>query len=292
MSDRSSNPLRIVTFNNLPAAFDAVQGWAAAAGHTVVLAVTSPGPKTRRSAGYREIAATAGEKNIELLISTRIKTVVTPAVAALKPDLIVSFTFPWRLTPELLAIPRLGAINLHPTLLPAYRGPNVMRQFFDASPRIGATLHWMDAEFDTGPILSQHSVALPRPCTAQTAFGAWQSAIMAALVEGAERAIAGERGTPQPTAGASYAGAFTEAEYWLDLTEAASALQCKAMALSLFAGPSVKTRVNGVAWAITRIDLADTPAGSHTPGSVIETLPDGLIVQTSEGVARLIAKPV
>ena len=48
-----SSPLRIVSFNNLPPAFHLVQQWAAQAGHTVELTVTTPGPRGRRSEGYK-----------------------------------------------------------------------------------------------------------------------------------------------------------------------------------------------------------------------------------------------
>jgi methionyl-tRNA formyltransferase len=283
-------PLRIVTFNNLPVAFRAMQGWAAQAGHKVVMTVTSPGPKTRRTTGYQEIAALAGEQNIELLITTRMKAIATPILSALKPDLIVCFSFPWLLPPELLATARLGSINLHPALLPAYRGPNVLRQFYDAAPRIGATLHWIDGSFDTGAILAQHSAALPRPCTRETMMAAWVGTIMAALGEGAQKAIAGYPGRPQPSEGTSYAAEFTEQDYWLDLGESAYALQCKVVALSFFGAHLVMARINNEVWTIAQIDLVEGPVSEALPGSVIERLADGFVVQTGEGAARLIAR--
>lgn len=284
-----SAPLRIVTFNTLPSAYEVVHAWAAAAGHTVILAVTSPGPKARRSEGYREITAMAGAANVELLCTTRIKSVVTPVLTELKPDLIVSFTFPWRLPPELLATARLGAINLHPALLPAYRGPNVMRQFFDAAPRIGATLHRMDNDFDTGPILAQVSAPLPRPCRLDVAMDVWGDTMKAALAEGAQRAFDGHPGTPQLPGAAPTAHPFTDAEYWLDPTEPAYTLQCKAMALGVFATRPVRACIGNEAWTVTQIDLLDATAAA-APGSVIDTQPDGLIVQTGDGLARLHAR--
>jgi hypothetical protein len=48
-------PLRIVSFKSLPPAFHLVQQWAAQAGHTVVLTVTTPGPRGRRSEGYKAL---------------------------------------------------------------------------------------------------------------------------------------------------------------------------------------------------------------------------------------------
>jgi methionyl-tRNA formyltransferase len=202
-------PLRLVTFNNIPGAFRVTQGWAAQAGHKIVLVVTSPGPKVRRSQGYQEIAQIAGEQNIE------------------------SASFPWLLLPEVLATARLGAINLHPTLLPAYRGPNALRPIYDGASHIGSTLHWIDGAFDTGRILSQHRVALPRPCTPEAVYPAWAGTMIAALAEGAQKAIAGDPGVEQPEAAASYVTRFSEHEHWLDLTEPAYRVQCKATALNI-----------------------------------------------------------
>jgi methionyl-tRNA formyltransferase len=292
--------IRIVSFNNIPGVFGLVRQWATQAGHTIVLIVTSPGPKSRRSTGFQQIAAMAGEQNIEVLITTRLKTVATPLLRELKPDLIVSASFPWLLPPELLQTARLGAVNLHPALLPAYRGPNVARQFYDAAPSVGATLHWMDGDFDTGRILSQHSVALPRPCTPETMLGAWAPTMLAALSEGVARAIAGDPGTPQPPTGASYAAAFSESEYWLDLNEPAFRLQCKTTALNLFRSPQVtalnglnptqaRAHIAGRAWQIERIDLVDAAPSTAQPGTVLEQLTDGLIVQTGDGVVKITA---
>jgi methionyl-tRNA formyltransferase len=283
----AANPLRIVTFNNLPVAYNMTQGWAAQSGHNIVLAVTSPGPKTRRSDGYREIAALAGANNVELLSTTRIKSVVIPVVRALAPDLIVSFTFPWLLPPKLLAIPRLGSVNLHPAILPAYRGPNVMRQFYDAAPEVGATLHWMDGEFDTGRILSQHKVALPKPFTRETMLANWGPTMMMAMGEGIAKAIAGDTGTPQPAEGGSYAAAFTEAEHALDIREPARVLQCKATALAAFPAFPITLRAGDAVWTVTRIELT-VHVSTAAPGSVLEMLDDGAVVQSGEGALRIV----
>ena len=286
----ASNPtLRIAAFNVLPPLFGLVTGWAAQAGHKIVLVVTSPGPKSRRSEGYKHIVAQAGELNLEVLVTTRLKTVATPMLRELKPDLILSASFPWLLPPELLQTARLGAVNLHPSLLPAYRGPNPMRQFYEASPQVGATLHWTEAEFDTGHILAQHAVPLPRPCTPETIRATWAPTMMAAIVEGTARAIAGDAGRAQPTTGISYGAEFTEAEHWLDMAEPAFALQCKAAALNMLGAPSAKTRINGEPWLIARIELLTNATSATAPGSIIEHLDDGLIVQAGDAPIKLTA---
>ena len=84
------------------------------------------------------------------------------ALRALEPDLIAVSCFPRRLPASLLEIAPLGAINLHPSLLPAYRGPDPLFWIFrDGERRAGVTVHLMTAEFDAGDILGQQALDLP-----------------------------------------------------------------------------------------------------------------------------------
>lgn len=79
-------------------------------------------------------------------------------VEKLKPDLILSVGFDHLVPSEILAIPKYGALNLHPALLPYNRGksPNVW-PLIDGTPA-GVTLHYMDDKFDTGPVVAQREV--------------------------------------------------------------------------------------------------------------------------------------
>jgi len=70
--------------------------------------------------------------------------------------------FSKRIPPALLAIPPHGFLNLHPSLLPAYRGPApLFWQLRNGEPHIGATVHWMDEKLDTGDIAAQTRLHLP-----------------------------------------------------------------------------------------------------------------------------------
>ncbi len=84
------------------------------------------------------------------------------ALRAYQPDLLLTACFPRLLPREILAIPRLGSLNLHPSLLPAYRGPEpLFWQFYFGETRTGVTLHWMDAHADTGDLVFQAEVPFP-----------------------------------------------------------------------------------------------------------------------------------
>lgn len=84
------------------------------------------------------------------------------ALRALEPDLIIVSCFPKRLPSSLLDIAPLGAINLHPSLLPANRGPDpLFWTFRDGERQAGVTVHLMTPEFDAGDILRQEAIELP-----------------------------------------------------------------------------------------------------------------------------------
>ena len=74
----------------------------------------------------------------------------------LAPDLVVVAGMGWLLDRDALAVPRLGTLNVHPALLPAYRGAEpTFWQLFDAVAESGMTVHQIDPFEDRGPIVRQ-----------------------------------------------------------------------------------------------------------------------------------------
>jgi methionyl-tRNA formyltransferase len=82
-------------------------------------------------------------------------------LSALAPDLIVVAAFGLMLPPEVLAIPRYGCINVHPSLLPRHRGAApIADTILEGDEITGVTIMVMDAGMDTGPILNQIKVPI------------------------------------------------------------------------------------------------------------------------------------
>ena len=100
--------LRIVTFNIMPFAYRVVADWADRHGHELALVVTTPGPASRRNVSYREIVA--GVPPTQEVVVTSKAGRLAPYLAALAPDLIVSFTFPCLIPPAITALPRLETV--------------------------------------------------------------------------------------------------------------------------------------------------------------------------------------
>lgn len=83
-------------------------------------------------------------------------------LAGLGAETAVAACYNQKIPAELLALPRHGFLNIHPSLLPAYRGiAPLFWQLRAGEMNTGVTVHWMDEGLDTGPILAQTAVPLP-----------------------------------------------------------------------------------------------------------------------------------
>jgi methionyl-tRNA formyltransferase len=93
------------------------------------------------------------------------KTLRDPAeqefLAALAPDVIAVAAYGLILPPEVLAIPRLGAVNVHASLLPRWRGAApIQRAILAGDPETGVSIMRMEEGLDTGPYCLQATVAV------------------------------------------------------------------------------------------------------------------------------------
>lgn len=78
----------------------------------------------------------------------------------LQADLFIVASFGKIIPQSVLDLPKLGCVNVHPSLLPKYRGPSpIQNQILDGA-EVGVTIIKMDAEMDHGPILAQEKVVL------------------------------------------------------------------------------------------------------------------------------------
>jgi methionyl-tRNA formyltransferase len=157
---------------------------------------------------------------LDLLVPARRRS-IAPLLTAVRPDLVVCMGFPWKIPPDALAVPPLGWLNGHPSLLPAHRGPiPVSWAIRNGDPEIGISFHFMDADLDTGPVVAQSSIDVGGYCEPEELFARMGPATGATLVEALTRIEAGDRGTPQP-AGGAYESFFIADDVWLDTARSA-----------------------------------------------------------------------
>ena len=127
-------------------------------------------------------------------------------IAALQPDLILSVYYRHMIGTKILALPRLGAWNMHGSLLPKYRGRAPINwAVLHGEPRIGMTLHRMVPRADAGAIVDQQGVELDPRDTAEQAFRKVLPCARLVLARQMDALLAGTaQETPQDDAQATY----------------------------------------------------------------------------------------
>jgi methionyl-tRNA formyltransferase len=137
-----------------------------------------------------------------------------PGLAGYDLDLAVVYGFPWRIPPSVLRLPRFGIINVHSSSLPKYRGPEpVLWAIRNGDPEMGVTVHRMDEDLDTGPILAQRGgIPLADDVTAERLWLRVRPVIRHLLTVALEQVSQNAPGEPQSEEDASYAG-FLEPEF-------------------------------------------------------------------------------
>jgi methionyl-tRNA formyltransferase len=133
------------------------------AGHDLRLVVTQPDRPAGRGLKLSPspVKRTAERLGISVAQPERIRDEAAVAqILAVQPDLLVVVAYGQIIPPSLLTGPRLGAVNLHASLLPRHRGPApIAWAILEGDQQTGVTVMQMDRGVDTGPILAQ--AALP-----------------------------------------------------------------------------------------------------------------------------------
>jgi methionyl-tRNA formyltransferase len=260
-----------------------------AAGHEPVAVVTSQGPHGRQNESNpqrREFfnrLIWESPPDLDIAIAHD-RTRLAPLLAAFEPDLVLCLGFPWRVPPDALAVPRLGIVNSHPSLLPRYRGPSPLAWAVrNAEPEIGMTYHRMDEDFDTGGVLAQGTVPL--------GDDDWMpelqpklAALSAELLPRAfERIAAGDPGDPQDEAQASYAGFFEDEYSPVDWSRPADELhrQVRAWSFMFGYGAGAVAELEGERVRIVR-SRVERGATDGSPGDVVRRDGDAVLVRCGE----------
>ncbi|WP_223638531.1 methionyl-tRNA formyltransferase [Corallococcus sp. EGB] len=262
-----------------------------AQGHDVVALGVPAGTRGLRPLdmeGWAEMGRLfeATPPSVDVLL-VRERAHLTPRLAELRPDLLLCFFFPWRLPPEALALPRLGAVNVHPSLLPLYRGPCPLGWALrEDAHELGLTFHRMEASFDTGPVLAQGTFPVRDEDTEEVVFEKLMLASRQLLPRVVERVARGDVGEAQVEADATFAP-FFEAEYRdIDWRDSARAVHLKVRACR-FAGwregkGDARARLQGrwVRVQRTRPWRGEDPHSA--PGTLLARQGDELLVQCGD----------
>lgn len=261
----------------------------AGAGHEVAAVYAQPPAPRGRGQAVRPSPVQALAESLGLPVRTPASMRDPAEVEAFRTldlDAAVVVAYGQILPREVLEAPRLGAFNLHASLLPRWRGAAPIQRAIMAGDAVtGVQVMRMTEGLDEGPILATARLEIRRDETAGTLHDRMAQAgadlLVATLADiAAGRAVE----TPQAEDGATYAKKISPRTARLRWTRPAAELDCKIRGLSPFPGawfeapgPRGPVRVKAL--------LSQAETGAGAPGTVLD---DGLLVATGEGAVRLL----
>jgi methionyl-tRNA formyltransferase len=258
------------------------------AGHEVVLVLTQPDRPAGR--GLKLVAS-----DVKILAQKHILTVEQPLT--LKTDAardliaaavnngaeaMIVAAYGLILPPAILALPRLGCLNIHASLLPRWRGAApIQRAILAGDAETGITIMQMDAGLDTGAMLARRAIPIGETETAGELHDR-----LAAL--GGEMIVETLRSLPSPVAQdavrATYAAKLTKEEALIDWEESAIEISRRVRAYNPF--PGAAATLNG-----ERIKLWRAAVTDHQPlepGTVCNSAPGELIIACGQGALKVL----
>lgn len=260
----------------------------------VVAVVTQPDkPGHRGRPAPRPVAAAAQELGISVLSPRRIREAsALDEARALRPDVLVVAAYGQILPQALLDVPPLGAVNVHASLLPRWRGASpVAHAIMAGDTETGVTIMRMDAGLDTGPMYTQRRVPLYDDATTP--------ALTATLAELGADALGEvlaqlERGdataTAQPELGVTLAPRLSRRDgevRWgeisaVDVDRRVRALEPWPGVTAPLAGTRVRIMAGGVAG-----EAAAPISSRSSSGDVVRVVGESAVIATGDGAYRV-----
>ena len=281
-------PLRIVFFGTPAFAVPTLDALLASR-HPVAAVVTQPDRPRGRGQQVVDapVKARAVAAGLPVLQPHRLKDpAFIDALRGCGADLGVVAAYGKILTDEVLAVPRLGLVNVHASLLPKYRGAApVHRAVMAGETETGVTIMRVVKALDAGPMLAKASRPIGFDETSDLVerdLARLGAALLVAAVDDLAAGRATE--TPQDGRAATYAHRLTKDDGRVDWSR--SAVEIHNQIRGLYPWPHAYSFVNG-----RRVILLASrchPGARHVPGTVVAAHGDDLAVATGDGELRLI----
>ena len=260
--------------------------------HEVVGVVTQPDRPAGRG---KKLAASpvkqyAESLNMFVLQPEKIKSKnFLPKLAELNADIFVVAAYGQLLSEAILNMPKYGAINVHASLLPKYRGASPIQQAIaDGETTTGITIMQMDKGLDTGDMLLKCEVPISDNDTGGTLHDKLCDASSKILTEALEHI---ENGTIRPEKqddkAATYAPLITKDMARIDWAQPAVRIVNLVRAYNPF--PGAFTVLNDKSVKLWQCEIVQS-ANTDKPGKIIKACPrEGIFAAASDGIVRIVA---
>ncbi len=258
-------------------------------GHDVVAVVTQPDKPRGRS---RSTLDPSPVKTIALAESIPVFQPERPrgpefeaALRALEPDISIVVAYGHILPRDVIDLPRLGTLNIHASLLPAYRGAApIQAAIRDGAAETGVTIMQMVPKLDAGPVI----LALRTPIEADETGGELQLRLAElgaeAVIEALMLMSVGQApATPQDDALATYATKIVREDARMPFST--SGEQVARLVRAYDPKPGAWTTLNGLEVRCFGAQIVEGRTGA--PGEVLEAGDSGLLIACGEGALRI-----
>ena len=292
----TESPQRLVLMGTGPFAvpsFNALR----IAGHEILLVVTKPQPpvKSRKGPPPSPVRTWAEENGLPVYdpLSINVPEAVE-RVSGCSADLMVVCDYGQILKPAALATTKLGGINLHGSLLPAYRGAAPVQRALLSGDRItGVSVIHMTPKLDGGPVVGVRETEITDSETA----GELEDRLSLIGVEATLEAVDllgswdGESsiGEAQDQSKVSKAARLSKAEAEVEWTRTIREIDCHVRGMqpwpTAFTHLSVREGKPPIRLAIKEVKASDVPAGISRPGEIVAG--DGFLVAVADGVLEI-----
>ena len=227
--------------------------------HIVELVLTQPDRPAGRGRKLKpsDVKLCALENNIPVIQPATSKELVSDTLKNCDVMLVVAYGL--LITPEILATPKYGCINIHTSLLPRWRGAAPIQRAIEAGDReTGITIMQMDRGLDTGPMLEQYTCSIMPDDTAGKLHDRLAELSAANINDLLSKIVNREtNATEQDNSKATYANKISKQEAKIDWTQPAIKLEKKIRAFNPF--PVTHTEINNINIRIWEAEIKQGP---------------------------------
>lgn len=261
------------------------------AGHEIIGVVTQPDkPKGRgKTLMPTPVKGVALKHQIPVYQPKKVREKeFTEALRNLSPDVIVVAAFGQIITKEILEIPRFGCINVHASLLPAYRGAAPIQwAVINGEKESGVTIMQMDEGLDTGDMIDKVVVPLAQDETGGSLFDKLSQAgarLCVKVLKDLEEGKAVREKQPEEST-TPYASMISKKMGEINWSQPAGSIEQLIRGLDPW--PSAYTKLQGKTLKLWKARVVEEKQEKGRPGEVVQVEKEAFFVQTGEGILKI-----